>query len=70
MTLLTFEQAVENINEQLSRNPIKELTVNEEAEITKLAIQMFETFCGDVPLFYVEEGPHGLVEIVLGVQCL
>jgi len=71
MQLVSFEQAVKDINEQLEGEPMKAPLLSSEIEfLTKMSIAIFEVRCGDVPLFYVDAGPHGMVEIVLGAPGL
>lgn len=68
MELQTFTQVVQQLNEQLSFEPIQFLTLQEEEAIIKIAINAFKEQCGEVPEFYVESGPHGMVEVVLGTR--
>ena len=70
MSLVSFEEAVKDMNAQLVNEPMNGVTAAEEEFLIKMAIDVFKTRCGDVPSFYIETLPHGLVEVVLGVQCL
>jgi hypothetical protein len=67
MKLVSFEQATKDMNEQLEGEPVKSPVSSSEMEfLTKMAIDIFKVRCGDVPSFYVDAGPHGMIEIVLG----